>query len=326
MHMSEKIPEILNLIRDVIVEKKTPLGFSLKKCGEWCKESSNSTTILYSGCLYLTMGLVEKIYSTLKIVTKNPAKEGRVKLLRKFMGIGGAFVSKIPAKQFSTIPRKALEILNSLGYDVGCLNEEPYNGALLYDLGFWDELRRYGEYLRDLFNSKNTEEIILLDPHAYDVFVNFYSKEVPDFDFKIKLFIDIIYENLSKINLAWKASDGVIATYHDPCHYSKGGERQIINEPRRIIKSIKNVELREPFNNKALSICCGGPLEFVFSELSEKIAKMRYDELLATGAEYIITACPICTLNLRRVAEDKSKIIDLIDLIHMCMEGEKAEG
>ncbi|MGQ4913887.1 MAG: heterodisulfide reductase-related iron-sulfur binding cluster [Candidatus Asgardarchaeia archaeon] len=96
---------------------------------------------------------------------------------------------------------------------------------------------------------------------------------------------------------------------------------KIVNEPREIISAIENVVLEEPENKEALSLCCGGPVEFVFLKLSEEVAKIRYKELTATGADTIVTACPIYAINFRRVADGNTRVIDLVDLIYESIVG-----
>jgi len=267
------------------------------------------------------MGIVERIGFMLSRVTKNPASDLSIRLFKKFMGPGGKLATKFRNKEFDAIPMKALEILKKIGINAICLDEEPYNGALLYDLGFHEDLIKYGEYLRDFFKSKGVKRIILLDPHSYDVFENVYKKEIDGFDFEIINIIDLIDEAIKEGKLRLKSSVIKSVTYHDPCNYSKSTERRILEEPRRIIKSIEGIELREPEYTENFSHCCGGPLEFIFHELSSEIAEMRVEELLATESQKIITACPICSVNFRRVLKrEKDRVMDLIDLVYETME------
>lgn len=321
--MSSYIPEILLVIRDQIMKYKNPLAININTCTEACLDrrcSENCGTILYTGCLYTTMGIVEKIGFMLSRLTKNPASDLSVRLAKKFMGLSGKLVTKFRNKEFESTIIRALEILKNIGVNASCLNEEPYNGALLHDLGFHDDLIEYGRYLRDFFKNRNVRKIILLDPHSYDVFENVYKREIDGFDFEIINIIDLIHDAVKSGKLSLRSNNLSSVTYHDPCNYSKSTERIIIKEPREIIKSIEGIELREPEYKENFSHCCGGPLEFVFHELSSEIAKMRVEELLATKSQKIITACPICTVSFRRVLkEEKARIMDLIDLVYEAM-------
>jgi len=320
---ADYLPEILLLIRDFVMKTRHPLGMNTKQC-DWCREvsdkvSEESRTLIYGGCLYNVMGFTHKLSSVLGIIMKEPTKEARLKILRRLR-----FLSSISRKilkesrEYTGIPVMALEILDKLGYEVRCLNEEPYSGALLYDLGFWNELKEYGSWLTQFFKERGVERIIVLDPHTYDLFAHVYPEMMSDFDFEIINFIDIILEEVKTGKLSLSLNEKTIVTYHDPCHYSRSPHRRIIDEPREILNSIEGVELREPSNTKNLSECCGGPLEFIFPFLSEEVAKMRFNELMNTGAKYIVTACPICQLNFYRAAKKhkESKIIDIIELVY----------
>ena len=318
--MSDYLPEIFLLIRKQIVEKQNPLGIPPDACAEWCKNleiPEHTDTILYSGCLWTITGIIERLDFAIRRVAKDPTSDIGVKILGKFINVGKKLTVKFRNEIYESIPVKAVEILKQLKYNVSCLKEEPYSGALLHDLGFYDNLIRYGETLRDFFRQHGVKRIILLDPHTYDLFINIYSKEVDDFDFEIINFLELLNELIEKERLELRWDEEIIVTYHDPCHYSRATDKKIIDEPRNILTSIKNVKLREPYNTKNLSICCGAPLEFTFYDLSKEIAKIRYQELMKTEATYIITACPLCFINLRRVAgERKEAIKDIIDFVH----------
>jgi len=301
-----------------------PLGLSLKSCASWCKRKCSeisSDTILYSGGLYSTMGIVEKTELFLKPIISNPTREAPVKLARPFMGIGSAFLPMFRNKKLERIPERAMDILERLGYNFCCLDEEPYSGALLYDLGFSRELRQYGKRLSEFFKERGVKKIIVMDPHTYELFTEIYPKIIDKFDFEILNLVKILANEIKKGSIKLQSKRSMKVVYHDPCHYSKSSSDKIVNEPREIISAIENVVLEEPENKEALSLCCGGPVEFVFLKLSEEIAKIRYKELTATGADTIITACPICAINFRRVADGNTRVIDLVDLIYESIVG-----
>jgi glycolate oxidase iron-sulfur subunit len=51
------------------------------------------------------------------------------------------------------------------------------------------------------------------------------------------------------------------------------------------------------------NMCCGGPNEMLYTKLAESVSNARFLELKSTGASKIITACPICYIN---IAKDDS--------------------
>jgi Fe-S oxidoreductase len=101
----------------------------------------------------------------------------------------------------------------------------------------------------------------------------------------------------------------------------------LVDEPRRILKAIKGIELVEPeWTKEKWSTCCGGGggFEAVFPELSQVLAVNRTSELLETGAEIIVTHCPGCVMQLKEgLRELKAEVVEVLDIaqvIDMAME------
>ncbi|MCX5999995.1 MAG: (Fe-S)-binding protein, partial [Chloroflexi bacterium] len=73
--------------------------------------------------------------------------------------------------------------------------------------------------------------------------------------------------------------------------------------------------------------CCGGGggFEAVFPELSHVVAVNRTRELLETGAEIIVTACPGCIIQLkaglRGLGVADVEVLDLSEVIAMSLGG-----
>jgi len=101
----------------------------------------------------------------------------------------------------------------------------------------------------------------------------------------------------------------------------------LVEEPRRILRAIKGIELVEPDWTKGeWATCCGGGggFEAVFPELSQVLAVNRARELLETGAEIIATHCPGCVMQLkeglRELKVDNVEVLDLSQVIAMAIE------
>ena len=98
-------------------------------------------------------------------------------------------------------------------------------------------------------------------------------------------------ENLSLPEQAEKT----IATYHDPCHASRG--QGLVDQPRQILRSIPGLEYREL---PEADWCCGGAGSYALShyELSRKVLDRKMDNLQQTGANLLVTSCPACIIHL----------------------------
>ena len=62
-----------------------------------------------------------------------------------------------------------------------------------------------------------------------------------------------------------------------------------------ILNNISDVKL--PDRNGKTTMCCGGPDELLYPEISYSISRKRYEDLKKT-ADKIVTVCPLCYNNL----------------------------
>ena len=108
---------------------------------------------------------------------------------------------------------------------------------------------------------------------------------------------------------------GKTFTYHDPCHASRG--QGITVEPRALLKSLpetKYVEMPEA------DWCCGGAGSYALFhyDLSSKVLDRKMDNLEKTSADYLVTSCPACVIQLsygvRRRGID-TKVIHISEVI-----------
>ena len=317
MSGSYKLPESILIVRDNILKHMHPLGLSSGECGSWCNGEPKET-VLYSGCLYTTMEVVYSRGSLLNMVTSSPDKKLTPKLARVFMGLGPLYKMVISRRggKIYDLPRKALEIVNHLGLDVGCLPKEPYVGVLLYELGFHREFEEYVNKVYRIFKEYGVRKVITLDPHTYEMLKYIYPKYIEGYDLEVLNILDIIIQGIrdGRLKIRMDSKD-LKYVFHDPCHYSKSRYRKIIDEPREIISSL-GLQTVESRKSREDSMCCGGPIETYFSMLAKKVAEARYKDLTSTGADKIIVSCPICLSSLLSVSRDESRIMDLIELVY----------
>ncbi len=100
-------------------------------------------------------------------------------------------------------------------------------------------------------------------------------------------------------------------TYHDPCELGRGSG--IYDQPRAVIEAIG--ELLEPIHNRENALCCGSSVAntAINDEGQRAIARSVTEELDATGAETIVTACPLCKKALTRGTQ--TEIHDLSEIV-----------
>jgi Fe-S oxidoreductase len=111
-------------------------------------------------------------------------------------------------------------------------------------------------------------------------------------------------------------------TYHDPCYL--GRYEQVYNTPRALIARA-GYTLTELPRRRERSFCCGGGNAGFVRQHEEKrrVDQERKDEIKASGASVLVTACPECKMMLDAAVEET---VDLAELVARSMAREPAGG
>lgn len=85
--------------------------------------------------------------------------------------------------------------------------------------------------------------------------------------------------------------------YQDACHMLHG--QKIQQQPRRLLKKIPNVKLREPVD---AALCCGsaGIYNILQPEVGDELGRQKVQNLTNTKAQVIVSANVGCTIQLRK--------------------------
>lgn len=114
-------------------------------------------------------------------------------------------------------------------------------------------------------------------------------------------------------------TDGHRVTYHDPCKVGRHGG--VFEEPRAVLAAL-GVELAEMPSNRVANFCCGGGAGLFVMEKAEPMRNAAFDlkreQVEATGAASVVTACGSCRVNLMAGAERtawNTPIESLVELV-----------
>ena len=165
-----------------------------------------------------------------------------------------------------------------------------------------DPARRSGnEYIFQMLALQNIEtlgsmgvkKIVTQCPHCFNTLKNEYpqfggSYEVVHHSQLLEWMVESGRLDLSSARL----EDRIV--YHDSCYL--GRHNDVYLAPRRIIGSIGGVEVVEASRNGNKGMCCGagGARMWMEESIGKKVNDARSEELIATGATRIATACPFC--------------------------------
>jgi Fe-S oxidoreductase len=323
------IPPGLAYIADNINSKDNILGLPSIDKARWASGitfSHDRSTVFFAGCGYQYSAMLEPLVKLVRSADKmsiNPDLPVVLAGIPKKMGIDAArlFTTAMSRKESSDadVLRDAVTVLKAAGIEPGYLGkDEPCCGAPLYHTGLQREFNEVAHHAYKRFKSHGVKKIISLVPSCTHALRNLAAKEIAGHDIEVKHFIEVVDENLGKLDL--KYPHKVKVTYHDPCQL--GRYMGLIEQPRRVLRAIGNVELVEPqWTSGEWSTCCGGGggFEVVFPDMSLTLATNRVSELAATGADIIVTHCPGCLMQLKSglkaLKKDKIEVLDLATLI-----------
>ncbi|HTY21606.1 MAG TPA: (Fe-S)-binding protein [Desulfomonilaceae bacterium] len=111
------------------------------------------------------------------------------------------------------------------------------------------------------------------------------------------------YLREGRINLDKSRIEGRI-TYHDPCQIARNGG--IYEEPRNCLKALTD-DFVEMTPNRQANWCCGGGGGLVIAaepEFRLMTARVKADQIKATSADVVATACEMCFAQLKDLNDE----------------------
>jgi Fe-S oxidoreductase/nitrate reductase gamma subunit len=201
-----------------------------------------------------------------------------------------------------------------------------------------DPARRSGnEYLFQMLAMPNVEmlngmgvrKIIAQCPHCFNTLKNEYPQlggnyEVVHHTQLLESLIESGQLDVSQATLEERI------TYHDSCYL--GRHNDVYLAPRKVVGSIKGIEVVEMTRNGTKGMCCGagGARMWMEESIGTKVNDERAREAISTGASRVATACPFCYIMLddgvkaAGVEETEVKVADIaIHLLDAIEAGER---
>jgi Fe-S oxidoreductase/nitrate reductase gamma subunit len=216
-------------------------------------------------------------------------------------------------------------VLKAAGVDFGVLGDaETCCGDPARRAGYEFQFQIMAEQNIEILKSHNIKEIITSCPHCYHTIKNEYPRYGGDF--KVVHYTQLIADLIRQGKLKLTHELNLILTYHDPCYL--GRYNGVYLEPRRVLQAIPKATLEEMERSRNTAFCCGGGGGHMWIEEqpgTAKINQMRLEDVLKTGAETVVTACPYCLQMFEESIEHKElkdalKARDLIELVEAAMQ------
>jgi len=241
---------------------------------------------------------------------RDPPEDGYVKDRAEVVYFTGCVAAYFPMAQ--QIPRALSAVFDAAGVDFTLLAEEEWCcGFPLLGAGLRDNLNDLIAHNIEAVRAKGARHVVFACPSCYQMWREHYPH-----DFEIYHVTQYIHRLIGSGQLALKTLDQTV-TYHDPCDLGRGsGEYEA---PRRIISAIPGVKLVEMAHHREDCLCCGGGgnLEMIDSQLSGEIAKAKIDEVLATGATTVVTACQQCVRTMNTYVRRNKLPLEVMDIVQL---------
>ncbi|MDP7124816.1 MAG: heterodisulfide reductase-related iron-sulfur binding cluster [Acidimicrobiales bacterium] len=204
-----------------------------------------------------------------------------------------------------------------------------------------DPARRSGnEYIFQMLAMQNVEtlngmgvrKIVTQCPHCFNTLANEYPQmgghyEVVHHSQLLEWLVEQGRLDLSEARLDERL------VYHDSCYL--GRHNDVYLAPRRVVGSIGGIKLVEAERSGTKGMCCGagGGRMWMEEDIGKNINVDRSQELLATGATRIATACPFCYVMIddgvkgEGIEESEVKVGDIaLHVLDALQNGEAAQS
>ncbi len=212
------------------------------------------------------------------------------------------------------IARASIELLQKLKVEFTIMEDEWCCGSPAIRTGFLSPVIEAMNHNVEEWQTHAIKEIITPCSACYRVIKDFYPKHRPNFNVNVMHISEVIYNKLGDISREQLKSK---VTYHDPCHLGRG--MNFYDVPRKILQKMEGVSVLEMDHSREKGFCCGagGGVRSNFPELADAVRENRITEALETGAEYLISACPLCKYHFKKSANlGQLKVIDLVELVN----------
>ena len=234
-------------------------------------------------------------------------------------------VSSFSPRTFK-IPRSIVQILQSAKVDFGLLGDDEWCcGFPLMSSGFAKDFEEFAVHNIERVNKTGARILVTSCPSCYHMWSHTYPDAVKDvkMNFKVLHMVQYLCMLAKERKIKLNPLDSKV-TYHDPCDL--GRNSGIYDEPRDLIKMIPGVEFAELENNREYTTCCGGGgnVESIDTELSSNIAQIKAKEIMATGADSVITACQQCVRTIATALKKEKSRIKAVDISQLILDSIKA--
>ena len=214
-----------------------------------------------------------------------------------------------------------INLLNRAKINYHVMDDEWCCGSPLLDLGSVDGIAELAEHNLEAIKVMKVSKVVFLCPHCQEAFQNIYTQVTKkELDFESIFITKYLKELIDKNVLKPSKSLPYKVTYHDPCYL--GRYLGDFESARGILNRMPQIKFVEMDRIKEENYCCGGGggAKILDKDNAMAIGHERAKEFKKTGAEVLVTACPLCKSQFRDVGKSEGNGMTVKDVVEILKE------
>jgi Fe-S oxidoreductase/coenzyme F420-reducing hydrogenase delta subunit len=194
--------------------------------------------------------------------------------------------------------KSVVKILNKAGIAPVLLKNERCCGHDLHFTGNEETFRTLAAMNVSAIKETKAKRVVTSCPECYRTLKLDYPEAVGDLGFEVLHISELLVELIENEKLEFpEVLKDKTVTYHDSCRL--GRHMGVYDPPRNVMRNIPEIDILEMERNQENAPCCGVSSWLNCGKISKQIQIDRLKEGKATGADWLITACPKCEIHLK---------------------------
>jgi Fe-S oxidoreductase len=205
------------------------------------------------------------------------------------------------------------QLLDAAQVPYGVLDEEVCCGHHSRRQGEEAQYQDLARRTLELLHAKGVRRIVTPCPHCLHTIKREHAQLNGEAAIEIVHHSELLARLAADRRLPLRAGngEGAVAVYHDPCYLARFEE---VTGPPRAALAAAGVALRELPHERRKTLCCGGGAAGFVRESKggRRVDQPRREEIAASGATLLVTACPECRMMLDASVEKTKDIAEIL--------------
>ena len=223
------------------------------------------------------------------------------------------YIGEVAACKVPQMAKSFLKLLETAGVSAQVLENEPASGASAADLmGYVQEVADTAKACAAAISAAKKPTVVVLDSYDAEIMKQHYPEWGCPIEAEVVTATAFAAQLLKEGRIKKKVG-GVKGACHDDDRLARTFHEF---DPIRELAAAAGFELTEMFNHGRLAKSCGSAVALAYMPgITKKVALGRWDDLLRTDAEAMLTASPQAYLCLSAQIPEGKKLVDLFTVL-----------